>query len=197
MNRNDDVPSSQDTYEELSEEERESMRESLANIRQEVEKSREENRPKYLAQLRKQGGDFVDVLIQSAEETLKAIHSTDPVHRRISLHLALYYWEFHEEIVGDCESLAFTDPDEQVRRVAIKGLGLLYKSTEDARIGKLLAGIIKSSELPEQLRLIAYGSLVHLDGKWKHNVRLLSLTLDTFDWDLIKKYATDSHEEGG
>jgi hypothetical protein len=73
-------------------------------------------------------------------------------------------WTPIEQFKDECERLALTDPEEQVRGIALTKLCACYAGTNDSRIGRLVAEIVTNETLPLAYRLCAYQGLHDIRG---------------------------------
>jgi hypothetical protein len=88
--------------------------------------------------------------------------------------------------------MALDDADGQVREVALLALGSCYHGSNDARIGRLLAGILKDASQPENFRKIAYTGLFQVRGlpveSWPEP-KAVRLEKDV-DWSFVESFLT-------
>jgi hypothetical protein len=177
---------------ELSEEQKCEMIEQVKLLREDYDKLIAEVEPGYFAYLRSVAGPYTDILIRDKEATLRSIHDADPAIREVALCLAESHWKLVDEITDQCEVLAQIDPSEAVRKVAIGVLGLSYSDTKDARIGRIIATVVRDEALSDKMRLAAYFALVVLDGRENHSVYPWKLSMSEVDWAFVDQYACNA-----
>jgi hypothetical protein len=152
---------------------------------------REKARAAVLAELEALAGpeDF-RALLQSAEATEQALADPRPAVRRCALYLAMKHWGLGGRYAGLCEQRAREDPDEGVREEATYLLGSHHADTNDARIGVLLASIVRAEGEAPAVRLSAYCGLVCLRGladRWRPRLTELRFPEDV-DWALVSSF---------
>jgi hypothetical protein len=144
------------------------------------------------AWLRELAGAHLDQLLASREETLRAFSNPNPKMRRAAVHLAEVHWGMTDLAIGSLyETMALTDPDPGVRQTAIGALGSCYERTKDARIGRMLAGIIRDETLTDAIRLRAYTTLIRVHGysDYTGTSALVVPTLEAIDWSFVQEYS--------
>jgi len=140
--------------------------------------------------LRILAGPHLDTMVRSQEETLKYITDVDPGIREAAVELSYQKWQNTDMFTPVYENLATSDPNYRVRSTAIRALGTCYRKTKDARIGHLLATIVRNNELTDDIRLTAFTSLLRLHGNFDYAGRspLVPAFLDEIDWPFVDQY---------
>lgn len=101
-------------------------------------------------------------------------------------------------LLQKCEQLAFADPDQEVRDVALGCLGSLCHGTHDQKLGEKFAAIVGcESERPER-RYLAYNNLFRLRGDSWDSWPVLTKPWVSFrfpddvDWALVNSFLRTS-----
>jgi hypothetical protein len=109
-------------------------------------------------------GSALPEMLESLHSTRQALHAQDAKLRMAGLLLLCNYWPRGEDLERTCQTMAFEDSDSQARAVAIGQLGLLYKGTNDRRLGVQLAKLVYDILQPPPVRRAAYTALFKLRG---------------------------------
>jgi hypothetical protein len=99
----------------------------------------------------------------------RAIAETSMTHadsslREAALGIIEFHWKHTKETVALCENLVFQDSDSIVRGCALLSLIRYYSETDDARVGEVLARIVKDENAEGRLRELAYYGLFVVRG---------------------------------
>lgn len=125
-----------------------------------------------------------------AEEYLS---HTDPGLRRVALSVLDRVWKHSERSALLCQVLALNDPDQAVRACAVSSLGLHYSRTDNEKVSRLLAGIVRDELLDIELRRFAYYALFEVRSvPGTRDPRLLgdfSFPGDV-DWRFVDRFLT-------
>jgi len=105
-------------------------------------------------------------MLHSLEASIGFLANADARIRRAAICVIGMEWRPPpgSEFTALCERMALEDPDLDVRCAALGELGHLYMGTDDVRIGRLLAGIVRDEAQPNCCRLAAYLALFLLRG---------------------------------
>jgi hypothetical protein len=109
-------------------------------------------------------GPLLQEMIESAVRAKEYLHCSEPRVRLAALHILRHYFEPTPDFARRCESLAFNDPNDDVRAVAITFLSACYRETWDTRVGSLVAKVVCDTEESVTVRRSAYSSLFILRG---------------------------------
>jgi len=93
----------------------------------------------------------------------------DPQLRRTALSTLAHYWKPDKEFEEACEQMVFQDSDAEVRSLALACLACCYSGSDDPRVGRLAAQLVRDDTLPEKLRVAGYRALFTIRGmpsKW-------------------------------
>jgi hypothetical protein len=99
-------------------------------------------------------------------------------------------------ILDRVASLAVRDPNSIVRREAVAALTARYYRSRDAKIMRLLAGIVQNNAETLQVRSYAYNGLCVVDDKPQAEIPLVKALDNTttvllgVDWDFVRRCAT-------
>lgn len=174
----------------LSKQEIEELLRKFEELEADVKGLAEKVDPHVENRLRKLAGAHYDTMLVDKEKTTAFIAHPDPSIREAAVQLAYQHWEIKDELSAKYEELALSDPSEGVREVAISALGRVYSRTKDARIGRLLAGIVRGEETGEQSRLTAFVSLLLIHGMSDYTgpAPPVPTSLDEIDWAFVDLY---------
>jgi hypothetical protein len=116
-------------------------------------------------------------------------------YRLAALEILRDHWKTGRQSAATWERLLDTDEDVVVRGAAATALGSLFESTNDRRIGRLLARIVEDASQPEGLRTSAYLALRELVEGWEVATQyMLTLPIgaglpDDLDWSLVSRFS--------
>ncbi len=134
-------------------------------------------------------------MLSSLEAALVYLQHADPKVRLAALWISSERWPSDNRISLHCERLALSDPDEQVRAVAISSLGACYIGSRNNRISSLLATIVASEQNPKSLRFAAYIALLEVQGLslLAHHPPLTEpesfMIPEGIDWNIVNRFA--------
>jgi RHS repeat-associated protein len=123
------------------------------------------------------GKKVADAATQAAREAAKAA----AVSRQIE----------PSNLAAICESMARKDSDAQVQAFALLSLGHCYSGTNDERVGRLLASMIRATRLGIDVRRAAYMSLLILTDRADEYDIGGSLDIripEDVDWGLVRSF---------
>jgi hypothetical protein len=135
-------------------------------------------------------GAGVDEWLQNRQAAAAHLSDPNPKRRLTALSILLHHWKPDDALAAASETMALTDPDSQVREIALIALRACYHGSNNARIGKLLADIVKDGSRPESVRKIAYAGLFQVRGlpieSWPE---LKAIRLDhDVDWSFVQGF---------
>jgi len=147
--------------------------------------------PYLVEYLQKNAGEHLTDMLLGPEQTLKYLTDCNPRIREAAFQLAYQHWEIKERLAHSYEQTAMSDPDIAVRETAVRALGTCYTRTKDARIGRLLAQIIRDDALNEGMRVTAFVALRRLHGNFDYTgpSPIVPISLQEIDWSLVEKYS--------
>jgi hypothetical protein len=138
--------------------------------------------------LEKAAGNIISSLFVSRESAENYLGDSDSNKRIAALMVLLDHWRPNAQLAQTCEKIALTDSDAQVRGVALVGLGQCYADTRDARVLRLLAGIVGDEKQPSESRSSAYFALFQVDGVDAKSLPDPSFRFpDGVDWKLVSR----------
>jgi hypothetical protein len=106
-------------------------------------------------------GSSLDDVLRSPDDTATSLQSPNPVIRSVSLQILTAYWGCRsEEFAKVCERLAFRDSSLEAKERAIWSLGMCYVLTDDKRVSKLLASVVRNEKEDRAFRASAYLALL-------------------------------------
>jgi hypothetical protein len=116
---------------------------------------------------REDAPSFVDKMLQDRADAERQLNNPDWKIRMTALSILQLHWEAVGEVdfADRCEDVGLHDVHPQVRSCAFMTLGVCYESTNDRRIGKLLAQVVLDESQPSQARRGAYLGLYYLCGR--------------------------------
>jgi hypothetical protein len=109
-------------------------------------------------------GPALGKLLISRRCTEDALSDHDPKLRMAGLLLLCDYWPRQARLSELCETMAFEDPNPEVRSLAIGRVAALHEGSNDGRVGALLARLVSDELKPHNLRRAAYCGLFRLRG---------------------------------
>ncbi|MCR4416021.1 MAG: tetratricopeptide repeat protein [Thermoguttaceae bacterium] len=138
--------------------EREEGREVSAN---EADRALERFRANQRSHWEALAGPHLGEMLQSRENARQHLTNPDPRIRLAALQVLEHVWNPKpgDDLSRECERMALEDADPQVRSSALFTLGACYHGTDDLRIGKLLAGVVRDDAQPSGCRQSAYLAL--------------------------------------
>ncbi len=137
----------------------------------------------------KLAGPLFDELLASRESAERHLGDANPNKRLAALMVLLDHWKPNAQLAQTCENLAFADNDSQVRGVALSGLGKCYAYTQDARVLRLLAGIVCDERQSKSFRNSAYIALFHVADVDARSLPEPGYRFpDDVDWDFVARF---------
>lgn len=85
----------------------------------------------------------------------------DPQIRYIAISVLTVHWDLRQH-AGVLTRMGLSDPAEEVRQIAVSGLGWLLRGTLDKDATHLLIGILRDCTVPEFIRETAYEALLEV-----------------------------------
>jgi hypothetical protein len=147
------------------------------------------------AQLEMMAGSVVRQMLKSRETTESYLTDADPKARYAALLLLTHQWAPPtEQFAMTCEQMALRDTDATVRAIALTCLGNCYASTDDRRIGAVIATLVRTESEDYKVRRSAYGALFSVGGvpieSWPD---LDGLRFpDDVDWQFVNTFLKES-----
>ncbi len=127
---------------------------------------------------------------------VEGLQSPDPDYRWACISALVTHWRYgNDQIVSKLLDLAETDPDEQVKQIAIDSLGIL----KVRRAVPLLRRTIEAPEDTPDIRKAAYLSLLRIVNFPEEEVFALWSNLDpaSVNSDLLRGLSATSDSAGG
>lgn len=155
-------------------------------------------------------GPIFDDLLGVQATAIRHLDNPDPKVRVVAIEVLFFHWgcKSDPDFRASCERLAFHDPDEMVRAVALASLGDLYCGTGDRRIGRLLASLVHDETESPKLRENAYVGLHYLQGatpplprrvtlprgaELRGVVKLADSFPENVDWSFVDGFLVGTH----
>jgi hypothetical protein len=110
-------------------------------------------------------GDLVDEMLESPERAKRFLDHPEPLTRIAAVDVLSQHWKSPAGLATVFERMAFEDGDLRVRGVALTAFALCYSYTDDTRVGRVLARIVRDEEQPARFRSAAYRGLFRLRGR--------------------------------
>lgn len=103
-----------------------------------------------------------DSLRREAEPVIvDFLANDDPQIRYIAISVLTVHWDLRQH-AGVLKRMGLSDPAEEVRQIAVSGLGWLLRATQDKSAIQFLIGILRDSSQPEWIRETAYEGLLEV-----------------------------------
>ena len=83
----------------------------------------------------------------------------------VALEILDSHWRPDSNLASTSERMAFKDTDSHVRNIAIMVFASCFEYTDDPRVGRVLATIVRDEQHPMEFRSAAYHGLFTLRGK--------------------------------
>jgi hypothetical protein len=109
-------------------------------------------------------GAEVEVMLQSPAAAERYLHHADKYIRLAALGILVFHWQATKRIAATFEQMAFDDQDDEVRGAALVALGMCYAKSDDRRIEKLFATIVRDEKQSPEFRRIAYTNIFQVRG---------------------------------
>jgi hypothetical protein len=109
-------------------------------------------------------GSALQSILESRCDTERFLHDEDSRRRIAALLVLCDHWPHSDKLYGQIEQIALTDPNTEVRAVALGKVGVLHKGSNDQRVGAMLAGFVYDERAPTAIRCAAYWALYQLRG---------------------------------
>jgi len=109
------------------------------------------------------GKSVVQRLVQEEHITIQHFNHPKPKYRVAALILLDIGWGLTQEVADRCEELAHSDPDANVRGVAVGMLARYYMMSGNLRIADMLARFVCDEKEDPGVRKAAYWSLFTLE----------------------------------
>lgn len=125
-------------------------------------------KPFFREDLEELAGSLLPRLFSSREEAGRHLEHPDPSVRLAALKVLTLYWRVkRDDALGDrFEGMGIHDPDLVVRACALGALADCYAKTDDVRIGRLLASVVRDEAATQGMRLFAYRGLYTVRGSF-------------------------------
>lgn len=108
----------------------------------------------------------VEKVGRSHGASLEHLFHPKPKYRFAALQLLYLKWGLTQDVVDECEIMARSDTDANVRGLASQNLGSYYLGSGNRRISELLARIVCNKEEVADVRRSAYWSLFSLQENY-------------------------------
>lgn len=135
-------------------------------------------------------GPGVDELLENRALAMQYLNNPEPKHRIAALDILASHWKPDELLSAKCEEMALHDTDNQVRAVALTTLACCYQSSNNVRIGRMMADIVCDAAASDNVRIAAYRSLFRISGlpvdRWPDPMRF-QFPGDV-DWEFVKSF---------
>lgn len=115
----------------------------------------------------------------------------EPSLRAAAMRVLAMHWGPDDPFQAVCQRLLSEDPDRDVRSLALRYLSMCCRGTNNARLGKLAAGLVYATAEPRELRMAAYELLFDLRGFFGHPPRPASLPAafpEDVDWSFVDSF---------
>src|SRR5439155_18152753 len=89
----------------------------------------------------------------------RQLRNPTPDIRNVALEVLSFHWKQKGNFVATCETIAFDDPIPRIRAIALLCLARCYEATDDVRIGRLLASVVREESPYPDIRRAAYHGL--------------------------------------
>jgi hypothetical protein len=137
----------------------------------------------------KYAGPYFDRMLQSYQATRDLLQHPDPRARLGALGMIREYWKPPPDFAQLCERMAREDPDVDVRCMALNCLiPAYYYGSEDLRIGRWLAEIVRDQSQAPLFRKIAYVMLFAVratdDNPLAHTLQFP----EQVDWSFVNTF---------
>jgi len=176
---------------ELSEAESEECERRLETLRRDVRDMEDNMELSWRQSVALLAGARLDKMLADKAYTMQCIDDSDPCIRRAALGVAMNHWGLTLDIARQCESIAIAESDVSVRTAALGVLSNFHHGTRNARVGHMLGSIVCDIAVPSQIRILAYLSLISLQGEGLSRYLPegnLDFSLELVDWNLVKMY---------
>lgn len=110
------------------------------------------------------GHEAVEEMLRDAATIERYCKSGDPLVRTAAICIASQHWGAPLRFAPIFEKIGLEDAEPIVRAVALGSLGHAYTHTDDARVGALLAHVVRDRLEPAHVRYRAYAALFDLRG---------------------------------
>src|SRR5262249_34042358 len=107
----------------------------------------------------KLAGPASEVMLKGPEAAKAYLVASEPNLRLAALVMMREYWAASLPSGELFESMMLTDPDPEVRQVALRSLCSYYAKTKNARITRVLAQFVRDKTKPPMFRFFAYRGL--------------------------------------
>jgi hypothetical protein len=136
-------------------------------------------------------GDELGKMLVTPEQTEAYFQNPSFKLRLVAISILRVVWKPNARLAAICEKMAFEDPHEQVRGVALNTLVSCYKGTDDPRIGNLLAQIVDDETKSLSFRGCAYDGLFKLRFGFVsvRNAPLPYRFPEHIDWEFVRSFA--------
>ncbi|MHC4180699.1 MAG: tetratricopeptide repeat protein [Planctomycetota bacterium] len=104
-------------------------------------------------------------MLESPQGAERFLEHPEPLVRMVAIEVLEHHWEPDPTLARACERMAFEDTDSVVRSIAIGVFASCYSYTDDPRVGRILATVVRDEKQPVEFRSAAYNGLFCLRGK--------------------------------
>ncbi len=137
-------------------------------------------------------GDHLTRMLESETAAVEFLANEQSSLRCAAIEVIARYWPNVSSFGDLCERMAFLDPDPDVRLVALDSWVELHANTDEPRVGRVLADIVRNLTWPAAFRNIAYYGLHLLRGTpprvWAHLMMRKELSTGLVDWYFVDSF---------
>jgi hypothetical protein len=154
-----------------------------------------------LSRWKEEAGSALADMLVSEDGAGRYLQDHDPTLRRIAVKVLSLHWKNKPggQFTAVIEGMALGDSDGGVREVALLALGACYRGTDDVRIGRLLARVVRNDAALSLLRRAAYAALHFLRGMKTPlpppgvGPDALFRIPENVDWSFVDSFLTESY----
>lgn len=114
--------------------------------------------------MQKLAGPMAERMYQSPQVAYANLRHADANVRMAALTIMTYHWGPNKDFAVECERMALTDPDPNVRAHALVNWSTCFAKTDDPRVGKVFAQIVLDESQYLECRKSAYFGLFEVRG---------------------------------
>jgi hypothetical protein len=137
------------------------------------------------------GADLPNMML-NRPATEHYLGSPDPDLRKAALYILKEHWGLRPDLANALQRLAFEDSDHVVRGLALLYLVECFRSTNDAGIGRLMAGVVRDPSFSLEFRTTGYVGLFVLrgvpSGLWPHTWSTGFHFPEDVDWRFVDSF---------
>jgi hypothetical protein len=132
-------------------------------------------------------GAYAEEMALDRQNAERYLQHHDSKVRCAAISMLHFYWDARHDTLfrRGCEEIAYSDPDPEVRGIALLTLGACYEDTCDLRVAKLLAQVVLDEGQPSLTREGAHFGLRRVVGCPVQQPSQLRFP-DHVDWALVR-----------